>query len=187
MLNSLGLEQYTDFNNCVNKKMVLENVNEKLWEYTIEKWKESLYREVRTGSNKLRTYRRFKHDFKTEMYLKKPMSLNVKRSFASLRCGNSPLRIETGRYEGLAVEERVCELCNNGVEDEFHFMILCPAFNTERRELYLSISDAIIEFNQLSDIKKFEIIMNEEEICKYSAQTCSVMFRKRRQILYKSN
>ena len=46
---------------------------------------------------------------------------------AQIRCGIPPIRIETGRFCNLPVENRPCEICNqNKVEDEFHFLMECP-------------------------------------------------------------
>jgi hypothetical protein len=43
---------------------------------------------------------------------------------AQFRCGILPLRIETGRYHGEPVKERICSLCSeNNVEDKIHFFI----------------------------------------------------------------
>ena len=40
------------------------------------------------------------------------------------------LRIETSRWERPPVprEMRQCEICHQGVEDEFHFVCVCPAY-----------------------------------------------------------
>ncbi len=54
-----------------------------------------------------------------------------------LRCDTAPLKIETGRYERLPVEQRVCEVCgSDNVEDEMHFLISCNAFTQERTKLF---------------------------------------------------
>ena len=47
------------------------------------------------------------------------------------------LRIETGRWERPSVsrEMRHCELCNNGIEDEFHFLLECPVYSSIRKQL----------------------------------------------------
>ena len=40
------------------------------------------------------------------------------------------MRIETGRFNGLKPEDRVCQLCNSGeMEDEKHFILTCDRFN----------------------------------------------------------
>ena len=39
---------------------------------------------------------------------------------AKFRCGVAPIRVETGRYERLSFAERMCPLCNGGIENELH-------------------------------------------------------------------
>ena len=43
---------------------------------------------------------------------------------AKLYCGVLPIiKIETGRFVNLALEDTVCEVCNlNEIEDELHFI-----------------------------------------------------------------
>jgi hypothetical protein len=44
------------------------------------------------------------------------------------------LEIEIGRYDGVPREERFCKVCNSGlVEDEFHFVLVCDHYVTERQ------------------------------------------------------
>ncbi len=52
------------------------------------------------------------------------MAFKFRKCFSILRYVTAPLRIETGRYERLPVEQRVCEVCDSdNVEDEMHFLI----------------------------------------------------------------
>ena len=53
------------------------------------------------GRNKLRTYCTFKQDYGVEKYCKYIMPKNHRSALCKFRCGVAPLRIETGRYEGL--------------------------------------------------------------------------------------
>ena len=56
-----------------------------------------------------------------------------------------PLRIETGRYEqvsrnvrGLPEKARTCKCCihaSDMVENEHHFLLVCPAYQCERKAL----------------------------------------------------
>ncbi len=55
--------------NCVSKGTVLEEANAHFTNETISTFENNLNRTVRVGNNKLRTYRSFKSDFETEMYL----------------------------------------------------------------------------------------------------------------------
>ena len=59
-------------------------------------------------------------------------------SLTKLRVSAHPLRIETGRYNlpnALPPEQRVCWFCNNGIEDEVHFLLDCPIYSEDRKIL----------------------------------------------------
>ena len=43
-----------------------------------------------------------------------------------LKSGVFPVRKETGQYNGLDMELRICELCGTEIEDEVHFLFRCP-------------------------------------------------------------
>ncbi len=84
------------------------------------------------------------------MYLHKTMAYKFHKCFSMLRCGTAPLRIETGRYERLPVEQRVCEVCDSdNMEDEMHFLISCNAFTQERTKLFSHVSQFVGNFNEL--------------------------------------
>jgi len=55
-----------------------------------------------------------------------------KRAFAKFRCGVAPLKIETGRYERVSIENRTCfnNICNvnNCFENEKHVLLECPVY-----------------------------------------------------------
>ncbi len=133
MFNEFGMGFLTTENECVDNHSILETDNNCLYCKTTIQWEYNLNRKVRNGSNKLRTYRTFKNTFETKMHLNKPMAFKFRKLFSMLRCGTAPLRIETGRYEWLPVEQRVCEVCDSdNVEDEMHFLISWNAFIQER-------------------------------------------------------
>ena len=52
------------------------------------------------------------------------------------RCGVVPKRLETGRYERLSENDRVCPLILDGVEDEKHVLIICPVYTSIRAVLH---------------------------------------------------
>ncbi len=63
------------------------------------------------------------------------MSRSERSLLAQLRVGVLPLRIETGRYCNLKLEERICELCSQDIEDETHFVCSCQTFEDLRKQL----------------------------------------------------
>ena len=54
---------------------------------------------------------------------------------AQLRTGSHWLRVETGRWQRLEREQRVCPHCAAGaVEDEMHMIFYCPKYDGVRRQ-----------------------------------------------------
>ena len=55
------------------------------------------------------------------------MYVKMKHSIlCQYRTGKLPLCIETGRYIGEKVEQRLCKLCTaEAVEDKLHFLLHC--------------------------------------------------------------
>ena len=60
------------------------------------------------------------------------MSKGHESAMTQFRCGTAPLRIETGWYEGIPEEERLCPMCNDGVENELHALLECTLYNDLR-------------------------------------------------------
>ena len=76
----------------------------------------------RYKSDKLRYYNLYKYDKDAEEYTKMNINKYQRSMFAQFRCGILPLEIEVGRYRDIPLKERICQLCNNAVEDEIHFL-----------------------------------------------------------------
>ena len=88
------------------------------------------------AGNKLRTYKLFKRTYQTEHYCKIIMPKCHRSAFAKFCCGVAPLRPETGRYEGLPVNERICPFCRVYVEYETHVIINCETYECVRESLF---------------------------------------------------
>ena len=86
-----------------------------------------------THKPKLRFYLQFKRDKGTELYVRYNLS-SIERSYmAQLRLGILPIAVETGRYRGIPINERLCELCNRDcIEDENHILFTCPIYDRLR-------------------------------------------------------
>ena len=56
-------------------------------------------------------------------------------AFSKFRCGVAPIRIETGRYKGLAENLRICPFCNL-VENEIHVLIHCHLYEDLRETIF---------------------------------------------------
>ena len=107
-------------------------------------WEEEIYQKP-----KLCTYVTFKYTFGPEPYVYSYMSRSERSLLAQLRIGVLPLKIETGRYNNVKVEDRICELCDLDIEDEKHFVCSWPIYADIREEI-LPIPDHT-EFNYRYD------------------------------------
>lgn len=63
-----------------------------------------------------------------------------------LRCGSNDLRIDTGRWDGLTADERLCLVCGEGdVETEQHFLLECNYYQDDRTTLWESLERLVNE------------------------------------------
>ena len=137
------------------------------------------------GRNKLRTYRLFKTSFGTSHYVKDSHLTGAQRSaMAKMRCGVAPIRLETGRYENLNENERICPMCNSGaIESEEHVMISCSLYNDVRNDLFNTAQSENSDFNAFSNRQKFLFLMDSVNIVRYTAKAChQILYRRRRHV-----
>ena len=103
---------------------------------------------------KLRTYKQFKSEYCTEKYVLSTLSKTERSHLAQFRCGILPIRIETGRYIGLTVNDRTCQICySDETEDKMHFLFNCPRYNDLRQSV-----ETCEGFRSLSDEQKLKYI-----------------------------
>ena len=78
-----------------------------------------------------------------------------------------PINVEIGRFRNVPLEDRVCKLCNsvtNNIEDEFHVLCVCNAYNDIRISLYNNISYINSNFDEYDDFEKGVFINNEYQV-----------------------
>ena len=97
---------------------------------------------------------RFYLNFKTELYVEPYVKYNVRRVersvYAQIRLGMLPLHIETGRYLNTPLDQRICRMCDmNVIEDECHFIFVCPTYVNERQELFIQCFGDVYNFDDL--------------------------------------
>ncbi len=82
----------------------------------------------------LAIYREMKTTFELTPYLKGITNRKFRNMISKLRLSSHPLAIETSRHRNIERAERKCVLCNdNDIEDEFHFILICPRYNDLRK------------------------------------------------------
>lgn len=102
----------------------------------VTRFKERLYLdwfgEIST-LDKLDSYRSYKTDLQQEHYLFVINITSHRIALSRFRCSSHCLKIETDRKNEIDRNERLCDLCDLGVvENEYHFLLVCPFFKTLR-------------------------------------------------------
>jgi hypothetical protein len=110
-----------------------------------------LWNKTRHQKPKLRYYNLYKAEIETEYYIFANLNKRVRATYAQFRAGILPLAIETGRFQNIDLNNRLCMLCNETgeriIEDEFHFLCECKLYNYERSKLFRNVSQKFPDFD----------------------------------------
>ena len=132
LLDRNGFFEIWYFPHSVKKEMFLPILKRRLID--------SFIGELRGGleaSGSMSTYKEINQNFELSPYLLKVHNRKNRNALAKLRLSSHSLMIESGRHNGIARENRRCSLCNeNDIEDEYHFVLICPTYN-ELRSMYI--------------------------------------------------
>ena len=172
-------------------EMVIPNLDSILWEVEKDIWLTSINREEAqhgVGKNKLGSYNTFKTTFEAEAYVRPNLPRGQRRAPAHFRAGTAPLALETGRYQGMAVQERLCFHCNSlnreNVEDEKHVILACPLYITQRATLFTRLEESIQEVSY-SEEQEFKMILSDRNNVKQYASFLKTILEIRRSELMK--
>lgn len=173
------LEQVNLMANFRNKSPVnLKDVEDRLLEKHKLDWANKI-----TSVSKLRTYIQFKAEYSTEKYLFSNLTKCERSHLAQFRCGILPLRVETGRYVGLNVNERICKMCDDNVtEDEIHFLFKCSKYDDLRQIFINKACETHNDFQSSSDSQKLTYVIDKYYV--YIAKFIVSAMDRRKSCLY---
>ena len=152
---------YKNYTNILTNK-IMQIVKKKLSKIFIDQCKESLNSETNKQGNMVNKLRKFKNLFKFEEYLQFG-SKTEQLTYTKFRKSAHDLRIERGRYEGLKVEDRICNTCNLNIEDEFHYLMICSPLDNCRAKYFNIIKRLYTNFEHLSTEVKFIWLLSCED------------------------
>jgi hypothetical protein len=85
----------------------------------------------------------------------------MRQLFTKFRVSDHSLEIETGRYQNITREERICKNCNlNEIGDEYHFFLKCTANHSLRNNLFNKIILNKPDFIEKIPINKIKVLLN---------------------------
>ena len=120
---------------------------------------QEVFAQISDPKSKLRTYALIKESIGREDYLKDIRNTKHRQMLTKLRLSNHRLMIELGRHKKLPKEERVCQICHGGIEDEIHFMTKCRPLEKLREPLIASCYEIRPHFGYFSDEEKYIFLM----------------------------
>ena len=86
----------------------------------------------------------------------------IRSMLMKLRGGTAHFQVETGRWQGVAREYRVCRECDDGmIEDVHHWMLSCPVWSNQHQPIITCACEPTSEFNDLSTDVKVVVIVDQ--------------------------
>ena len=117
--------------------------------------------------DRLLTYKILKTNSGCERYLKEISISSYKQVLVKFRGGLLDLRANSGRFENMTFEDRICNLCNMEVETEYHFLLICSYYHSLRKQYlptYFFNYPPEMKFKHLMELNDFQLKTN---LCKY--------------------
>ena len=114
-------------------------------------YKQSILSDI-DASPKCFIYKNLVDNFTLQNYLLKRIPFEYKKLICKLRLSSHCLSIETGRYKKIPFNRRYCPICNQDVEDEFHFILKCPHYIQLRQKFikrYYFVRPSVYKLIQL--------------------------------------
>ena len=154
-MTSLNLDVVCDENTHISKSYILKNIHEREFSVFKTNWRTELDKTDRPNGSKskLRSYKSFKITFDTESYILNDIPRLHRSALAKFRCGVAPIKLETGRYENLPLDERKCFICD-AVESEYNVICECPLYEDLRNPLFAKAENVVPNFYALSNFEK---------------------------------
>ena len=153
-LNKLGMGNYWLNQNIMNKNAFVHSVSKRLKDQYRQIWNDNL-----NVYPKCITYRIFKSTHSCETYLFH-LPDKLRTVYVRFRTSNHYLPIETGRWQNIERQDRICPLCNTALGDEYHYLFQCPYFTNERSTYlnrYYYNRPNTFKFQQLFNSRKLSV------------------------------
>jgi len=148
----------------VNVNSFIVMFRNRLYDLFISKWRIDV-----NDASSLCLFRELKPIFERSLYLDKVENSKFRNILAKLRLSSHVLFIETGRHQNIPRNERICKFCTlNEIEDEYHFVLICPLYDNFRNTLipvFYRRRPSMFKFLQLLNETKKSILIRLANFC----------------------
>ena len=149
VIDNLGFSYIWDLDGeDINTNLFKRTVKQKMNDISTQNWIANL-----EGNSLCTNYRLLKTNFCFEEYLY--LEDQIRIPITKYRCGSHRLPISNRRFDPLD-ERNNCPLCQMDIGDEFHYIMMCPALETQRKTYispYYYERPNVIKFKKLFDEK----------------------------------
>ena len=156
ILDNCGLSNIWQTQDFPNEKWLVTKVKQTLIDQFRQNWLSKIQ-----DSPKALNYRIYKDKLEFENYFHF-LSDKDALTLCRFRTCNHYLPIEKGRWANTPRDQRKCRLCQtDGLGDEFHYLLECPALQIERRLMlpnYTVRHPNIIKFNKIMTCRKQSVV-----------------------------
>ena len=124
----------------------------------------SYWNQTLQHSRKLSFYHSIKKDYSPSACLDSTRKNPFRRTLVKLRTGCHNLRVETGRYDKIPLDERICPLCSDiKIEDETHLLLDRDRYSLIRDIFLSKIETKIDDIRKLSHENGISQLMNSND------------------------
>ena len=74
------------------------------------------------------------------------------------------LNIEKGRHLKIPVEQRICPLCKQEIEDEYHFIMKCQNLDELKNKFFDEIISVVPHFSAMNNTENFNFILSSQDL-----------------------
>lgn len=155
LLDKCGISYVWNVQNIedLNTTWLKSYVKQTLYDQFTQEWENDVF-----TSSKSSCYRIYKENFGFEGYLD-VLTDKERNIFCKFRTTNHRFIIETGRWNDIERQDRICTHCNSQrIGDEFHYLLECQSL-AEHRKKYLNKY-----FYERPNALKFREIMNSNHV-----------------------
>ena len=164
----------------LSKSEILRLVEESLKSKQVERWEQDIH-----SQSKLRFYRLFKNVYEVEKYVSINLTISQRSILSQLRYGILPLKVETGRYSNMPVEDRICQFCEtNEVETELHFLFDCNRYSAIRESFYIAMNTLSQNFTTSSNEDKLKLLFSQSNFIRKFANYVNDCYKMRSSVLF---